>query len=124
MMSAFTVCCGPSQLNGNRSGKESPNRHLALTKRPAVIGAVPLYYLLRAGRELRAALPGFVNHVQTTIDGEKQVSVSENLRQATESTVEELTRRAAEIEVLQARCKELENALLIANRRVSKDVAG
>lgn len=117
------VCC----ISGN--GGSNGGRKHSIVKRPALVGAVPMYYLMRAGRELRSKLPGiFEATVRDEGDGggEKKdgASVMERVLRATEDAAYQLALRDDEIAVLTARCDELQRALLLAKRRAENSKAG
>lgn len=114
-MNAFAVYCGPSQAE-----KPAGNRHRNVSRRPAVIGAVPLYFLIRAGHELKAALPSIRSSLVPK-RGHAEViqppTVGEALRMAANTAAKELEFRDSEIYELQERCEHLMRAITLANKR-------
>jgi len=116
---SFVITCGPSKLDNRAAGGGINRDHIV--SRPSVIGAVPLYYILKAGRELKAHLPNMAPQL-----GERPHSVSSppvsslpvsapsataTLRAAAEGAIEEMLVKDAEIAMLKKKCGELERAL-------------
>lgn len=126
-MNAFAVYCSGSLGEGPQSGKTPSGRNHNVSRRPALIGALPLYFLLRAGNQLRAALPTLhapVTHQSGHTEVMHPPSVAESLQQASETAVKELAEREMEVAMLRERCETLVSALTYADERANAILGG
>lgn len=122
---SFVITCGPSKLNNRAASGGIDREHIV--SRPSVIGAVPLYYLLKAGQELKAHLPNLSPHVRDTQQQSAPSSpvspphvssppvfppsATTTLREAAEGAIKEMALKDAEIALLKKQCRELQRAL-------------
>lgn len=118
---SFVITCGPSNLDNRAAGGGIDRDHIV--SRPSVIGAVPLYYLLKAGRELKAHLPHVREQQQQSVSSSLESNPSKvyshshapsattTLREAAEGAIKEMALKDAEIALLKERCQELQYAL-------------